>query len=273
MGNNHSQSHSHKSNSRSSGRKTGFAAIKDKYHSLGEVQAALRSVGLESSNLVIGVDFTKSNTWNGKVSNHGRCLHDLTPGGFNPYQKVIDIMGRTLEVFDEDKLFPTFGFGDLSTKDTAVFSFNPDGSPCFGLAEVLSRYTEVVRRVQLSGPTSFAPIIRKTIEIVQETRQYHILVILTDGAVDDVTATASAIVDASNYPISIIAIGIGDADFTVMHQFDDELPERNFDNYQFVEFSKVTSPTTENFDVAFALAALQEIPEQWAAIKELRLLR
>jgi E3 ubiquitin-protein ligase RGLG len=180
------------------------------------------------------VDFTKSNTWNGKVSNGGRCLHDHIHGAFNPCkavcvaraffrrdhvatpadQKAIDVMTRTLEAFDDDKLIPVFGFGDLSTTDRAVFSFKPDGSPCFGLAEVLSRYSEVSRKVQLSGPTSFAPLIRKAIEIVAATHQYHILIILTDGAVDDVTATAEAIVDASHYPISIIAIGIGDADFS-----------------------------------------------------------
>lgn len=47
----------------------GFTAIRDRFTSLAEVQKALREEGLESSNLVVGVDFTKSNLWNGaKVS-------------------------------------------------------------------------------------------------------------------------------------------------------------------------------------------------------------
>ena len=42
--------------------------------------------------------------------------------------------------------------------------------------EVLTRYTEITPGVQLSGPTSFAPIIDKAIQIVSKTRAYHILI-------------------------------------------------------------------------------------------------
>ena len=118
-----------------------FETIRDKYRSIEDVQQGLREAGLESSNLIIGIDFTKSNTWTGKDSFQGRCLHDTT-GSPNPYQQVIGIVGRTLEPFDDDNYIPTFGFGDKNTQDKSCFAFFPD-RPCKGLQEVLSRYLEI----------------------------------------------------------------------------------------------------------------------------------
>ncbi len=119
-----------------------FETIRDKYRSIQEVQQGLRDAGLESSNLIVGIDFTKSNTWTGKSSFQGRCLHDVS-GPPNPYQQAIGIIGRTLEPFDDDHFIPAFGFGDKFTTDKSCFPFYPD-RPCQGLDEVLSRYKEIV---------------------------------------------------------------------------------------------------------------------------------
>jgi hypothetical protein len=254
-------------------KKNGFGTIADKFTTLAEVEQALRASGLEASQLIIGIDFTKSNESNGEKSFGGRCLHDLLPNAMNPYQRAIDIIGRTLEKFDDDKMIPVYGFGDENTKDKTVMAFNTGETPCFGVSQVLARYNEIIPTVQLSGPTTFAPLIKKAIDIVKETSQYHILLILTDGDVTNKRETTAAIIEASKYPLSIVTVDIGDADFTLMHEYDDELPERQFDNFQFVEFSKIiNNPRVENADVAFAVEALQEIPDQYKAIKRLGLL-
>eukprot|EP01132_Coremiostelium_polycephalum_P007949 gene7949-9779_t len=247
-----------------------FKPIKDRFESLEEVQNALRNAGLESSNLIIGIDFTKSNTWNGKNTFGGRCLHDIQPGTMNPYQEAITIIGQTLSVFDDDNLIPVYGFGDSRTTDKSIFKFSNE-RPCFGFEEVIARYNEITPLVSLSGPTSFAPLIREAINIVQEAKAYHILVIIADGEVTVVNETKKAIIEASKYPLSIITVGVGDGPWDLMNRFDDELEERQFDNFQFVPFHE-TMTRAVNRTVDFSVAALQEIPEQFQAIKQLGLL-
>eukprot|EP00026_Physarum_polycephalum_P007893 Phypoly_transcript_07964.p1 GENE.Phypoly_transcript_07964~~Phypoly_transcript_07964.p1 ORF type:complete len:148 (+),score=16.50 Phypoly_transcript_07964:32-475(+) len=65
-----------------------FATIVDKYKTYAEVQDALRAAGLESSNLIIGVDYTKSNEYTGKRTFGGKSLHYIdsaNPSNLNPY--------------------------------------------------------------------------------------------------------------------------------------------------------------------------------------------
>ena len=61
---------------------------------------------------------------------------------------------------------------------------------------------------------------------------------ITDGAVSNVELDKQAIVEASNYPISLCAVGVGDGPFHTMEKFDDFTDSRRFDNFQFVDFTK-----------------------------------
>ena len=75
----------------------------------------------------------------------------------------------------------------------------------------------------MSGPTSFGPIIRQAMKVVKRSgNRYHILLIIADGAItrpshlpaDEQSPferdTVAAIVAASELPLSIIMIGVGD---------------------------------------------------------------
>ena len=58
-----------------------------------------------------------------------------------------------------------------------------------------------------------------------------------------------------------------------MEEFDDGLPERLFDNFQFVDFHKTVSSCPEQYkETNFSLAALMEIPTQYKYIKKFGLL-
>ena len=218
----------------------------------------------------MGVDFTKSNQWTGRRTFGGRSLHWLDPEGQvrNPYVMGMEVIGKVLAEYDDDNLIPAFGFGDSTTLDRSVFPFFPD-RPSRGLDEVLMRYKELAPRVVMAGPTNFAPVIDAACAIVAQTRMYHILIIIADGQVTSTKHTEAAIVRASELPLSIILVGVGDGPWDQMDEFDDGLPERRFDNFQFVNLTKVAMENSRNPDVAFAIAALMEVPEQFLAIRKL----
>ena len=66
----------------------------------------------------------------------------------------------------------------------------------------------------------FAPLIHAAtgaavnLQTSQHNQKYAILLIITDGEINDMSQTIDAIVLASRQPLSIIIVGVGSADFT-----------------------------------------------------------
>ena len=92
--------------------------------------------------------------------------------------------------------------------------------------------------------------------------------ILTAGMINDYMETVDNIVDASNLPLSIVIIGVGDKDFEIMNKLDgDEEPLinsreelRKRDIVQFVEFNKYKISIHSGTDLSEEV--LKEIPRQ-----------
>ncbi|KAL3891969.1 hypothetical protein ACJMK2_004303 [Sinanodonta woodiana] len=252
---------------------TECSVFEDRFSSLDAVRAAIKAEGLESCRLIFGIDYTMSNRSQGKNTFGGKNLHTL--GSLNPYQEVICILGEVLEPLNNapEGAIPAFGFGDSITQDKSVFKLKSEEGECRGFMEVLDVYEKITPTVRLGGPTNFAPLIEKAVEIVKRSgNMYHILVIVADGQVSNEEETRGSIERASDYPLSIIMIGVGDGPWDTMDEFDDQLPQRRFDNFQFVNFHEVMS-TSKNPQAAFALNALMEIPDQYKTIKDLKLMK
>ena len=56
--------------------------------------------------------------------------------------------------------------------------------------------------------------------IVHCVQQYFVLLLLTDGELTDMKDTQLAIIRASRLPMSVIIVGVGNADFTGMNALD-----------------------------------------------------
>lgn len=72
-------------------------------------------------------------------------------------------------------------------------------------------------------------------------------------------------------------MGVGDGPWVQMTELDDQLPMRRFDNLQFVDFNSAILDTKRRHErndalARFALQALMELPDQYKAIRKLRLL-
>ena len=255
-----------------------FRTISDHYDSLAALQQDLRKGGLESSDLIIGIDLTKSNTWQGeRTFNDGKCkknstnLHRLNDDVMNPYEHVISALGRCLEEFDDDNMIPVFGFGDVRSKEKTIVTIGNGKN--HGFEEVLLNYRACIESCKLSGGTTFHPLIDTARRIAKAEESYHILVIICDGHIDknkNKQKTMDAIVAASeDAPLSIICVGVGDGPWEDMLEFDDLLPERTFDNFQFVEFATTwVGDTQDERDANFALHCLMEIPDQYLYLKD-----
>ena len=146
------------------------------------------------------------------------------------------------------------------------FSKNPD---IHTLDNVIRTYHDCIENDKLtfSGPTKFGPLINKVISRInkEDIFEYHILMILTDGVLEDLQETIDILVDASLLPLSVIIIGIGDADFSQMDILDgDETPltsskgkKRKRDIVQFVPFNKYQYNIEK-----LSMEVLAEIPRQ-----------
>ncbi|KAG8196748.1 hypothetical protein JTE90_014481 [Oedothorax gibbosus] len=250
-----------------------FNAFRDHFRSYAEVTSAMRRAGLERMRLVVGVDFSASNEWQGRTTFKGELLHALKGGAvFNPYQKVIHTLAPAFQPFLHNQPVYAYGFGDVRTKDYDVFPLKPSGPSCSDLEDVLAAYNHSARRVQRSGPTSLAPIIRRATDLVRRTGLFHLLLLVTDGQMKaDESHTRRALVEASRCALSVVAVGVGDGPWRALEEWDEGVTDRVFDNFHFVDYHQVTR-NAKNVQAAMALHTLMELPDQFQTILRLKYL-
>ena len=223
--------------------------------------------------LTVAIDFTLSNGDPKKPSS----LHYLDMQR-NEYLNAIKSVGNILQYYDSDKQIPVLGFG------AAIPPYGNAANHCFalngnifdpevdGIDGVVEVYKHAINRVNLYGPTNFSPILRVVNEMTEQMnctqtdQKYNILLIITDGIISDLQKTIDQIVYGSELPLSIIIVGVGDADFSAMDELDaDEVPlysnlykkHMAADIVQFVPFRDFA-----NNPMQLAKETLEEVPGQ-----------
>uniref|UniRef100_A0A671W303 Copine Vb n=1 Tax=Sparus aurata TaxID=8175 RepID=A0A671W303_SPAAU len=234
-------------------------------------------------NFTVAIDFTASN---GNPS-QSTSLHYMNPYQLNAYAMALKAVGEIIQDYDSDKMFPALGFGAKLPPDGRVshefpLNGNIENPYCNGIEGILEAYHQSLRTVQLYGPTNFAPVVNHVARYaaaVQDGSQYFVLLIITDGVISDMAQTKEAIVNGAKLPMSIIIVGVGQAEFDAMVELDGDdirissrgkLAER--DIVQFVPFRDYMDRTGNHVLSMARLAkdVLAEIPDQFISYMKSR---
>ena len=249
-------------------------------------------------NSICAIDFTASN----------KGQHVFDKDNFNDYEIAISEVGKILAPYCFKETFMGYGFGGKPTyhpdyKGDALHAFTLTGKKksvlvkdekgntvkdargkrkmmevddpkIVGIEGLLDEYRKATTKTELWGPTFFQEVLHKVQHMMDSPQYlgssiYHVLLFLTDGNIHDLRETIDAMVYASNYPISIIIVGIGDGDFSSMEYLDgDDMLMRDGDNIeakrdicQFVKFNDFRDEDGTNADL-LAEAVLEEVPDQ-----------
>lgn len=233
-------------------------------------------------NMVCAIDFTASNG-DPRVP---ASLHALSPDRPNAYEMAIRSVGSIIACYDHRQRFPVYGYGARMPNGETSHCFALNGNPANpevpGVQGILDAYHLALRNVTLYGPTRFAPVITNTCEIIKMNHQscpqqqkYYILLIITDGAINDMNDTIRSIVyAANNLPLSIVIVGVGNSpEFKSMEVLDgddrrlcDQLGNvASRDIVQFVPFNQFAACPER-----LAQETLAEIPQQLVSFMRAR---
>ena len=230
-------------------------------------------------NMEIAIDYTASNG----PPTHPTSLHYMNGNCPNDYEKAISSCCGIVSYYDDDQIFPLYGFGGVppnnNNKVSHCFNVNLKDNPDIeGLNNIIPIYKKSLEIIKLSGPTFFAPVIKSVYNKLVNNRNdpdyinhYFILMILTDGIINDMDDTSDILVECAYVPLSVIIIGIGGANFENMDTLDGDNviltntkgEKTKRDLVQFVEFNKFKNFIDHNnTNKDLAEEVLKEIPRQ-----------
>lgn len=230
--------------------------------------------------LTVAIDFTGSNgdPWSPS------SLHYMNSAAPNEYLTAIDAVGRILLDYDANRSPAVFGFGGSvsggATNHCFALNFDEMRPQVQGVEGIVGAYKNAFGYVSLAGPTYFSPIIRRVADMAQMSQmaakqapgtkqKYQVLLLLTDGQMNDMDATIDELVKASRLPMSVVIVGVGGADFSAMVALDaDDAPLRSHsgvstrDLVQFCPFRTLSAAGGMGSGSFLAREVLREIPDQ-----------
>ncbi|RUS78779.1 hypothetical protein EGW08_013463 [Elysia chlorotica] len=182
--------------------------------------------------LIIAIDFTASN---GAFSDP-LSLHTLEQLRSNQYLNALEALGSVIARYNPEQKVSAFGFGAKPSQGAPTDFCLPLTSTegVKGIKGVSEAYHSIVPTLTFAGPTYLAPVLDRAmaiadVKVTQDQQFYYVLLVITDGIINDVEEVVKKLVDASSLPLSVIIVGVGPSDFTLMEQFQQSAATPLFD--------------------------------------------
>jgi len=200
--------------------------------------------GMVDVDLCVAIDFTSSN---GDPRIPG-TQHFSRDGLMNDYEESIVAIGETISKYSSSQDYPVWGFGAKFAGETRHIFQLGNSSTAHGVEGILDAYRTVWETdLIMSGPTVLHSVLRAAASrakkfynapVSKTNDKYCILLILTDGIVQDLNSTQELVRTYSSLglPLSVIVIGIGRADFSDFKQWSNSPSLDTCGRFTFVEF-------------------------------------
>ena len=210
--------------------------------------------------LCVAIDFTSSN---GNPRTPG-TLHYSRDGMSNDYADTVESIGSEVENYSKNTDFTVWGFGakfDGQVRHIFQCGQSPTVNGSQGLVDAYRSVFE--SDLTMSGPTIMKSVLNAAAARAKKVHmdpskqlKYTVLLILTDGVVNDLESSREFLSKLRHLPLSVVVVGIGRTDFTQMIQWNEQ-PSQFRGKFTFVEFRPL------QFDLeALSGKALERVPQE-----------
>lgn len=161
-------------------------------------------------------------------------FHEST-GTSSVFERALGEVATVLSSKEQSHRFGLLGYGaKINACRYPTFAFNFESRrrdmSVASVESALELYRSVMPQLEPEEPTKIAPVIERLHVMMkyQDKRNFKIftvLVILTDGGIDDLQDTVDKIVECSNFPLAIVFVGIGSGDFSDLEYLESGCPK------------------------------------------------
>jgi hypothetical protein len=216
----------------------------------------------------VAIDFTSSNG----DPREEDSLHYQCDGSLNDYEETITAIGEALDVYSKTKDYSVWGFGaKFGGEVRHVFQCGLTKT-VNGVDGIITAYKSMFQNdLTMSGPTDFRSVIQAAavrarknhLSATENSVLYTVLLVITDGIMDNLQETQQKLAAYSEMPLSIVFVGVGRSDFRQMHELCGISGRRC--NTTFVDFRR-----HQHDPSALGEAALQNVPAQLCEYMDMR---